>query len=92
MAIFLSVKIIPKAAKSAIVGWENERLKIRIKALPEKGNANEELIRFLADFLEIAKSNLEIVSGKSSRNKRIKISQMTEIELINKITKFLEKS
>ncbi len=70
-------KVIPKASKSAVVGWEGEVLKVRLAAVPEKGKANEELIRLLADRLHIAKSRVEIVSGDTSRHKRIRISGMT---------------
>jgi len=69
--IIIAVKITPKAAKNAIVGWENGELKIRIAATPEKGNANEELIAFLAKELKLSKQNITIISGKASRHKRI---------------------
>lgn len=85
LATFLLIKVIPKASKSEIVGWQQDRLKIRLKALPEKGAANEELIRFLAEVLEIAKSQIELVSGESGRNKRIKIAHLTEEEVLKKI-------
>ena len=53
--IVIKVKVIPKASRSEIAGWENEELKIRLAAVPDKGQANAELIRFLAEWLGIGK-------------------------------------
>lgn len=67
----IKVKVIPKASRSEIVGWEGDALKIRLKAVPEKGEANEELIRFLSRELKIAKSLITIVRGHTSREKTV---------------------
>lgn len=75
--IYLLVKIIPKASKSEVVGWENERLKIRLSALPEKGLANAELIKFLAGRLSIPKLQIQLVQGETSRLKRILIKGLS---------------
>lgn len=69
----LAVKITPKAGRNEIIGWENNELKIRIAALPEKGNANQELIKFLSKTLGLAKSQIELISGDKSRHKRLLI-------------------
>ncbi len=63
----------PNASKNQIVGWKEEVLCIRIKGVPEKGKVNEELVSFLAEELGIPKSHIEIVSGHTSRLKRLKI-------------------
>lgn len=82
--IVLSVKIIPKSSRNAIVGWEGEELKIRISAVPEKGEANAELISYLSEFLGIAKSKIEIISGQTSRHKRLIIKEINN-EVISKL-------
>ncbi len=69
----LTVKVTPKASKSEVVGWENDQLKIRIKAVPEKGEANEELIRVLADYFDIPKSQISIIRGHKSRTKLVQL-------------------
>lgn len=46
----LRVKVTPKSSKNAIVGWEEDLLKVRLRAIPEKGNANEALIELLSEF------------------------------------------
>jgi uncharacterized protein len=74
----LRVKIIPKASKSEVVGWENGELRIRLAAIPDKGRANLELIAFLAKFLEIAKSQITLIRGKKSRHKHLMISGISD--------------
>ena len=69
--IIISIKVIPKSSRSAIVGWENGELKIRVAAAPEKGNANGELIAFLSKELGVSKSRIRLISGETSRHKRV---------------------
>ncbi|MBS0604524.1 MAG: YggU family protein [Verrucomicrobia bacterium] len=67
----LPVKVVPRASKNAIAGWENEELKVRLNAVPEKGEANEELIAFLAKTWKLPKSSISIHSGETSRHKKL---------------------
>jgi len=73
--LVLKVKIIPKSSTNKIVGWENEELKIRIAAPPEKGKANLTLIRFLSKFLGLTQAEVVLLSGEASRHKRILLVQ-----------------
>lgn len=70
----LTVKVLPNSSKNAIVGFQGEVLKVKIKAPPDKGKANEELIEFLAESLGIAKSRIRIVHGQASRLKKVEIT------------------
>lgn len=83
----ISVKVTPKSSKNEIVGWENDELKIRLRAVPEKGKANELLIEFLAKTLHIAKSQITLVSGATSRHKRLKIDNMEKERFLDLIEK-----
>jgi len=74
MGELINVKVIPKASKSEVIGLENDVLRVRLKAVPEKGEANEELIRLLAEYYGIPKSQITIVSGLKSRLKRVKLA------------------
>lgn len=80
--LIIEIKVQPNANCNEIIGWENERLKIRICALPEKNKANKELIAFLAKTLRIPKSQMEIVQGGNSRIKRVKINNFSKNELL----------
>lgn len=77
---YLRIKVIPKSAKTEIVGIledseKTQTIKIRIKAAPEKGKANLELIKFLSKQLNVPKQNIIIISGKTDQLKLIKINQ-----------------
>ncbi|MEQ1790197.1 MAG: DUF167 domain-containing protein [Rickettsiales bacterium] len=80
--------ITPKSAKNHIIGWVDDAdgkavLKIKIVAPPEDGKANIELIKFLAKHWKVPKSALELISGETSRHKRLKIY---DAKLIEKLT------
>ncbi len=82
--ILIPIKVIPKASKNAIVGWEQEELKVKVHAPPDKGKANEELIAFLAKSWKIPPSLFSIYSGETSRHKKLCIKNCS-LEQLKKI-------
>jgi len=72
-SITLSIRIQPRASKNEIASLENGGLKIRLIAPPVDGAANEALVRFLSDRLSVTRSQVEIVSGHTSRDKIVRI-------------------
>ncbi len=81
----LLVKVTPNASKNEIQGWEEGRLRIKIQEIPDRGKANAALITYLAKLLKIPKKNILLVSGETSRLKRLKIEGINESELREKI-------
>lgn len=77
----ITVKVLPKSSKNAIVGYEKGVLKVKITAAPEKGDANRALIEFLGRFFNIKKSFITILKGETSRLKVIQIEGLTEEQL-----------
>ena len=71
--VIFKIKVQPGAAKNEILGVQEDALKIRINAPPVKGKANRALIDFLAEKLEVRKSEIEILSGHRSRIKKIRV-------------------
>ena len=67
----------PKAARTEVVGLHGDALKIRLAAPPIDGAANQELIRFLAELLHVAKSAVRIRSGESARRKVVEVTGVT---------------
>jgi len=72
MALFIAISVMPSSGRQEIkktpIG-----LKCFLKAQPERGKANDELIRFLAEKLEISRDDITITSGETGHKKRIKL-------------------
>lgn len=69
-----NIKVIPKSSRTEIIEQKNDYLKIKLKAIPEKGKANTELIKFLSKYFKTSKSNIQIIKGETGRNKIVKIN------------------
>jgi len=88
--ILLRLNIQPRASKNEITGIHGETtLKIRLTSPPVEGTANSACIEFLANILEIKKSQIEITSGQKSRIKHLKITGISLEEVGGKIRKYL---
>lgn len=72
--VTLRLHIQPGAKKTEVVGPHGEALKIRLAAPPVEGKANACLLAFLADRLGVAKAAVSLVSGDSSRAKRVRVA------------------
>ena len=77
----LPVRAQPGAKKAAIVGEYHGALKIAVTAAPEAGRANDALIEALRDTLGLKRSQIELISGQTSRDKKFLIRGMTRVEL-----------
>jgi hypothetical protein len=84
-SIIFNVRVVPNSSKSEIVGEFDGSLKIKIAAPPARGAANAELIKVLAKRLGVAKSEVEIISGQSSKNKQVKIYNTDKVALLKLI-------
>ncbi len=73
MSLIFDVKVVPSSGRNQWILDKSGMLKSYLKNPPEKGKANKELIRSLAKQLGIVQAGVEIVSGQTSRNKRIKV-------------------
>ena len=71
--IVFRVRVQPASGKNEIVGVKGDALKIKIGAPAVKGKANKALVDFLARKLGVKNSQVEIISGHTTRLKRIKV-------------------
>jgi uncharacterized protein len=69
----VTVKVIPRAGKTAIAGARDDTLLIRLAAAPVGGAANTALIDLLANTLGVPKRQVTILSGEKSRTKHVKV-------------------
>jgi uncharacterized protein (TIGR00251 family) len=77
----LSVVVVPRAGRSSIEKLTDGTIQVRVAAPPVDGAANAALMRFLSNVLDVPRSRMEIVSGASSRRKRISFVGLTPDEL-----------
>jgi hypothetical protein len=71
--VTLMLYIQPGAKKTEVVGLHGEALKIRLHAPPVEGQANAQLIAFLALHLAVPKRAVTLLSGETSRAKRVRV-------------------
>ena len=78
-AIVLAVRLTPRAGRDAIDGKAvlsdgREVVLARVRAVPERGGANDALIRLIADVLAVPKSAVTIDSGATARLKQVRVA------------------
>ncbi len=82
MALIIQVKVVPSSGHSKWAVDKSGILKAYLKSPPEKGLANQELIKALAKALGLPQSEVMIISGATSRIKRIKVNAELNYEQI----------
>lgn len=85
----LTVHVQPGAKRTEIVGVHGDALKIRLAAPPVDGKANECLLSFIAGILAVARREVELVSGQTSRRKRVRIAGRTGDDLLARVSTLL---
>ena len=73
--VLLALRVRPGAPRERIVGLHGERLKVAVRPAPEKGRANEAVLRLLARALGLDRRDLEVRTGHSSPDKAVLIRQ-----------------
>lgn len=82
----LSLHVQPGAKKAGIAGEHGGALKIRVDSPPVDGRANQALIAFLAGYLGCPRGNFQLLSGESSRHKRVLVAGLAPDELVRRMT------
>ena len=74
----IEVKVLPKSGRDEIRGFVNGILKVRVSAPPIEGKANERLIELISRTMEVPRSNISIIKGRTSRIKTISIEGISQ--------------
>jgi uncharacterized protein (TIGR00251 family) len=72
----LRLRVSPGAGRTALVGRHGDAWKVRVTEAPERGRANEAVLRFLAETLALPRSALTLVSGHGGREKIVELTGM----------------
>ena len=67
------MRVSPGASRSAVVGRLGDAWKVRVRSAPERGRANAEVTRLLAEELGVASRDVRVVTGHTSRDKIVEI-------------------
>jgi uncharacterized protein YggU (UPF0235/DUF167 family) len=87
----LAIKLTPGAASDRIDGWDVDAegrpvLKVRVRARPVEGEANEALVKLIAKALGVPKSAVAIQRGGQSRTKILVVEGLSEDEAKGRLT------
>lgn len=93
----LRIRVTPNASKCCFGGIflssDNQNfLKVCLNSVPEKGKANQELIRFLSKYFHLSKSAFTILSGETDRYKKIQMTVNHQPEIDNLLEKMEQSS
>jgi len=69
----IKIKVIPKSSRAQITEDLEGHLRVKLKSAPVQGKANKELIELLARHYQVAKSQIKIIKGQTSKNKTVDI-------------------
>jgi uncharacterized protein (TIGR00251 family) len=77
----------PNSSKNSISGVMGDMIKVKICAPPEKGKANKELLEYLSIVLKIPKIDIDIIHGRFSNIKEIKIKNKSKEYIFSELIK-----
>lgn len=90
--VVVSVRAQPRARQGRIVGEHAGSLKVSVTEPPEQGKANQSIIDLLANHLGLKRSQVQLISGATSRDKRFLLIDQGATEIQARLERFTAKS
>lgn len=87
--VSLSIYVQPRASRVGIVGLHDGRLKLAITSPPVEGQANSQVIAYLAKLFRVPKGGISLESGSQGRSKRLTIGGISLAEATQTLAPFL---
>ena len=84
-AATLGVRVQPRAARDAVLGWRDAVLRVAVTAPPVEGEANHALVRLLARALGVAPSAVSVVRGERGRDKIVRVEGVTGAQIRSRL-------
>ena len=88
--IIVPVKAQPGARRNGLAGEHAGALKVQVTQAPEDGKATEAVLDLLAEVLQVKRSQVKLLSGATSRQKRFLVTGMLLVEIANRLRTVLE--
>jgi uncharacterized protein (TIGR00251 family) len=79
------LRVKPGARRDSLIGAHGDALKLEIRAAPERGKANEAVVRLLAKTFDVKRSDVVVVSGAGSQNKTVEIRDAEAATVVNRL-------
>lgn len=79
------LRVSPGSSRDAILGVYGDRLKVSVRAAPEKGKANRAALRLLSAALDLPRGSVEIVAGAGSPSKTVSVTGLDRVTLSARI-------
>ena len=81
----LNVRVQPKSNRNSVEIADDDTVRVRVTAPPDRGKANDAVVRLLASKLGVSKSVVRIVRGHTSRSKVIQVEGLDLDDAIKRI-------
>jgi uncharacterized protein (TIGR00251 family) len=78
--VVLSVHVQPGARTTAVVGHHDDALKVRVTERATDGRANAAVLALVAEKFDLARGDVELVAGASSRRKQIRLGDLALVD------------
>lgn len=88
--VVLTLKVIPRSSVNAVAGVQADALKLKITAPPVDSAANAEVVRFLAQVLDVPRSAVQLLRGATSRHKQVQVVGLSGSQLLQRLKPMLE--
>lgn len=83
--LVLPIRAQPGARKAGVLGEQAGALRVAVTAPADDGRANQALVALLREILALKRSQVELLGGHKSRNKRFLIRGLAKVELLRRI-------
>jgi uncharacterized protein (TIGR00251 family) len=81
----VAIRVIPRSPRTCVDGRRGDAILVRLKAPPVDGAANDALVAFLAEVLEVPRRSIAIVSGQTSRDKRVRVEGIEQASAVARL-------
>ena len=81
----ISIRVHPRSNRNVVEVSDDGTVRVRVTASPEKGNANNAVVKLLADRLRVPKSSIAIVRGHTARNKVVRVNGLEKSEITRRL-------
>lgn len=88
-ALRLTLRVQPRSARTRVVGWHGDAIKVQVNAPPVEGAANQAVVDLIAGWLDLPRAAVRLAHGQSGRDKVIEVASDAPAALARRIEQML---